>query len=300
MGTYLMLTAFHTNYIASGIFLTAMVSNPLIAEFARNLGHVDLTWMTWFKGSSLPGFLSLVLVPWLLLRLFPPEIQDTAPARQLARRELKKLGALSRDEKWLIAILLCVMAGWVTSEWHGVSNTFVALAGLSAALLTRVLRWDELLGEKRAWDAVMWFAPLLMMADALNDSGVIKFLSSHVFALLRGWSWPIALIALVVSYLYAHYTFASMTAHITALYPGFFAAALAAGAPPLLAALALGYFSNLNAGITHYGTGSAPVYYGSGYVGQGDWWRVGFLISVLNIAIWLGVGMWWWKLVGIW
>ena len=193
-----------------------------------------------------------------------------------------------------------VMTGWVTSQWHGVSNTFVALTGLSAMLLSRVLSWDDLLSEKRAWDALIWFAPLLMMADALTETGVIKFLSSHVFAVLNGWSWPIALVALVIAYLYAHYTFASMTAHITALYPGFFAAALTTGAPPLVAALALAYFSNLNAGITHYGTGSAPVYYGTGYVRQGDWWKAGFLISLMNIAIWLGVGMWWWKLLGIW
>ena len=300
MGSYLMLTAFHTTYTASAIFLTGMAANPLIADFARKLGHVDLTWMTWFKGSSLPGLLSLIVVPWLLLKLFKPEIQNTAPARELARRELQRLGPLSRDEKWLVVIMLGVMTGWVTSQWHGINNTFVALGGLSAVLLARVLTWDELLAEKKAWDALIWFGPLLMMADALTESGVIKFLSSHIFSLLQGWSWPVALIALVVAYLYAHYSFASMTAHITALYPGFFAAALAAGAPPLVAALALAYFSNLNAGITHYGTGSAPVYFGAGYVSQGDWWRVGFLISVLNLVIWLGIGMWWWKLLGIW
>jgi DASS family divalent anion:Na+ symporter len=300
MGTYLMLTGYHTTYAASGTFLTAMAANPMIADFARKLGHADLTWFTWFKGSVLPGFLTLTIVPWLLLRLFRPEIQDTAPARELARRELKRLGPLSRDEKWLMVIMIGVMTGWVTSQWHGVSNTFVAMSGICALLLARVLTWDDILSDKRAWDALTWFAPLLMMADALNETGVIKFISSHVFALLNGWAWPAALVALVLAYLYAHYTFASMTAHITALYPGFYAAALAAGAPPLISALALAYFSNLNAGITHYGTGSAPIYYGAGYVTQGEWWRVGFLISVLNIVIWLGIGMWWWKLVGIW
>jgi DASS family divalent anion:Na+ symporter len=299
MGTYLMMTAYHTTYTASAIFLTAMAANPLIADFAKKLGHVDLNWMTWFKGSSLPGFLSLCIIPWLLLRLCKPGITDTAPARELARRELARLGPMSRDEKWLVVIMIGVMTGWVTSQWHGIPNTFVALAGLSAVLLARVLTWDDLLAEKRAWDALIWFAPLLMMADALNETGVIKFISGHVFAILHGWSWPVALVALVIAYLYAHYTFASMTAHITALYPGFYAAALAAGAPPLLAALPLAYFSNLNAGITHYGTGSAPVYFGSGYVRQGDWWRIGFLISLVNIAIWLGVGMCWWKLIGI-
>jgi len=35
-------------------------------------------------------------------------------------------------------------------------------------------------------------------------------------------------------------------------------------------------------------------------VRQGEWWKVGFLISVVNLVIWMGVGSIWWKLVGIW
>ena len=110
----------------------------------------------------------------------------------------------------------------------------------------------------------------------------------------------LALAVLVIAYVYVHYGFASMTAHTTALYPGFLATALAAGAPPMLAALPLAYFSNLNAGITHYGTGSAPVYFGAGYVSQANWWKFGFLISVVNLVLWLGIGPLWWKLVGLW
>ena len=60
--------------------------------------------------------------------------------------------------------------------------------------------------------------------------------------------------------------------------------------PPLLAALPLAYFSSLNAATTHYGTGSAPVFFDAGYVRQADWWRIGFLISVVEVVIWMGVG----------
>jgi len=35
----------------------------------------------------------------------------------------------------------------------------------------------------------------------------------------------------------------------------------------------LEFFSSLNAAMTHYGTGSAPVFLGAGYVAQGTWWR---------------------------
>ena len=300
MGSFLMLVAFHTTYTASAMFLTGMVANPLIAEFARTIAHVELTWIRWAVAAIVPGLVTLTLVPYLLYRLNPPEIRDTRAAQRLAIDELHRMGPLSSRERRLIVILAGIMAGWITSPWHGLPNAFVALSGLSAILLFGVITWDDLLRETAAWNALIWFAPLIMMADALTESGVIKFLSGHVFALLNGWSWPVALVTLVIAYLYAHYTFASMTAHITALYPGFLAAALAAGAPPLVAALALAYFSNLNAGITHYGTGSAPVYFGAGYVSQTTWWRLGLIISLLNVIIWLGLGPLWWKVLGMW
>jgi len=277
-----------------------MAANPLIAEFAHKIGHVELTWMRWFSGAAVPGFLSLLIVPWILIRFFKPEIEDMGPARELARGELERMGPPMREEKWLMTIMLGVMAGWVTSPWHGIPNTFVALAGVSALLLVRVMSWDDLLAEYKAWDVLIWFAPLIMMADALNETGVIKYLSDKLFRVMQGWPWHWVLLGLVVAYLYVHYSFASMTAHATALYPGFLTAALAGGVPPLLAALPLAYFSNLDAGITHYGTGSAPVFFGAGYVKQGDWWRIGFLISIVNLIIWMGVGVCWWKLIGLW
>ena len=300
MGSFLVLVSFHATYNASAMFLTGMAANPLIAEFAAKIAHVELTWMRWISGSIVPGLLCFLTVPWLLSRWMRPEIEDTAPARELAQRELARMGPLSRRERWLVAIMIGVMAGWITSPLHGVPNTFVALAGLSAILVTGVLTWDDLLDERRAWDALIWFAPLVMMADQLNELGVVKILSAKLFVLTAGRPWPLALILLVAAYCYVHYSFASMTAHVTALYPGFLAAALAAGVPPLAAALPLAYFSNLNAAMTHYGTGSAPVYFNAGYVRQGDWWRIGFLISLVNLGIWLGVGMLWWKVVGLW
>jgi divalent anion:Na+ symporter, DASS family len=192
------------------------------------------------------------------------------------------------------------MAGWISSPWHHIPNAFVALAGVSAILISGVISWDDLLSEGRAWDALIWFAPLIMMADELNKRGVIRTLSQSLFGYTKTLPWLVALVLLVVAYLYVHYGFASMTAHITALYPAFLAAALASGAPPLVAALAFAYFSNLDAGITHYGTGSAPVYFGLGYFTQPAWWKFGFFISVLNLVIWLGIGMCWWRLIGLW
>ena len=300
IGSFLILVGFHATYTASAMFLTGMAANPLIAEFAMKIAHVELSWGRWAAAAALPGLLSLAIVPFLIYKLASPEIHDTSAARVLARRELAAMGPLSRNEKWLVVILIGVMIGWVTSSYTGVPNTFVALTGLCAILLSRVLTWNELLTETRAWDALIWFAPLLMMADAMQELGVIKVLSSSIFGSLAGLNWLVAMAILLLVYLYIHYAFASMTAHVTALYPGFLAAAVATGAPALMAALPLAFFSNLNAGLTHYGTGSAPVYFNAGYVTQSEWWKLGFLISLVNLVLWLGVGPLWWKALGFW
>ncbi len=296
-GAFITLVGFHGNYIASALFLTSMAANPLIADFAAKIAHVDLSWGRWALATLVPGLLSLTIVPYLIFRLHPPDNRDVSAARSLASRELGSMGQLSRNERWLVVVLLGVMAGWILSPWHGIPNAFVALTGICVLLVMNVLTWSDLLAERGAWDVLMWFAPLLMMSDALNESGTVKVLSGAAFAGLNGWPWQAALCALVLMYLYIHYAFGSMTAHVTALYPGFLAAAVAAGAPPMHAALALAAFSNLDAGLTHYGTGSAPIFFGAGYVSQSAWWKLGFQISLVNVVIWLGVGSLWWRLI---
>ena len=52
--------------------------------------------------------------------------------------------------------------------------------------------------------------------------------------------------------------------------------------------------------MTHYGTEPAPLLYCSVYVDTGDWWRLGALISIVNIIIWMGIGGLWWKTIGLW
>jgi len=300
LGAFLTLVGFHSTYTGSAMFLTGMAANPLIAEFARQIGNVNLTWMTWAVGAIVPGLLALAIVPLVIFRLQPPRLRETEAARTVARDELSKMGSLKRQELVLVVVLLVVMIGWVTSPWHGLSNTIVALGGVSALLVTGVITWDQLLGERRAWEALIWFGALIMMADALLQAGVVGVLSKSVFHFVQGWPAIAALVGLSTVYLYVHYGFASMTAQVTALYPGFLAAVLASGVNPLVGALVLAYFSNINAAMTHYGTGSAPVYFGTGYVSQRTWWKMGFLISIVNITLWLGVGLLWWRLLGWW
>ena len=63
----------------------------------------------------------------------------------------------------------------------------------------------------------------------------------------------------------------------------------------MLAAIALGQLSNVMGCLSTYGIGSAPPYYGAGYVPQAKWYQLGFLLSIFYIAVWLFAGGAWWK-----
>mgnify|MGYP001576667605 FL=1 len=92
----------------------------------------------------------------------------------------------------------------------------------------------------------------------------------------------------------------SSTAHVLAMFPPFVVMLAGLGTPPALAVYCLACLVNLAAGLTHYGTTSAPIVFAEGYVGFGDWWRVGFIASLVNLAIWLTIGFAWWRLLGFW
>ena len=115
-----------------------------------------------------------------------------------------------------------------------------------------------------------------------------------------GLAWQASFGILVLLYFYTHYFFASGAAHIGAMFTAFLSVATALGTPPLFGALVLAFLSNLMGGLTHYGIGSAPVFYGAGYVPLSQWWGYGFLCSVVNLIIWVGVGGVWWKFLGLW
>ena len=67
----------------------------------------------------------------------------------------------------------------------------------------------------------------------------------------------------------------------------------------MLAALSLGYVSNLFGSITHYGSGQGAVYYGANYVSLQEIFKIGGMMAVFNIFIWGSVGPVWWKFIGL-
>ena len=296
---FLTLTAYNGTVITSSMFLTAMVANPLSVQFAAAQG-ITITWGMWSLAAVVPGMVSLVVVPLVIYWLCPPGAVKTPDAPVSARAALAALGPITRHERLMAGISIVLLAFWILGSAIGLDVTSAALVAVAALLLTGVLGWDDACREQEAWNTFVWFATVVMMATFLGQFGLITWFTGAVEPLFDGVGWVPGLVGLSLVYFYAHYFFASNTTHVTAMYAPFLAVALMLGAPPLLAALVLAFFSNLFASLTHYGTAPAPILFGSGHVPLATWWRVGAAVSIVNITIWLGIGAAWWKVLGLW
>jgi len=300
LGAFLMASVYQCNVIVCAMFLTGQASNPIIARFAQQVTGIEITYARWAFGAIVPGILSLVLVPLVLYRVFPPEVKHTPGASKLASEELRVMGPPKWSEWLMLLVFLLVSVLWMTSKLHGIDYAAVALLGISVLLITGVLDWEDLISERAAWGVFIWYGGLLRMAEALGQTGITKRFAEASASLTTGWKWWLALASLLLIYFYAHYVFASITAHVTAMFVPFLIVILAAGTPTYLAVLSLAYFSNLAAALTHYGTTPAPIYFGAGYTTQRTWWTLGLITSLITIAVWTVVGFTWWKILKLW
>ncbi len=298
IGSFLMMVAYQGSTITSAMFLTAMAANPFLAGLAADAGY-SLTWGTWALAGLVPGLISLAVMPCVVYKLYAPAIKETPHAAEIARHKLDEMGKFELKEWLMFGVFLLLLILWIFGAFFNLSATVAAMVGLSLILILGVLNWNDVVNEHAAWDTFIWFSTLIMMATQLNTLGFTPWVSEQVVHVVGGMSWLPAFIILALVYFYSHYFFASNTAHVGAMFPAFFLVAIGVGTPPQIALLVFAFSSSLMGGLTQYGSGPAPIYFGSGYIDVKDWWRMGFLLSVVNIVIWMGIGPLWWRLVGI-
>lgn len=312
VGTYLALVNYHANPITSAMFLTATAPNPLVVDYVARATNQSfhLSWTTWALCMLLPGLVCLLLMPLVIYLLSPPELKATPNAVDYARTELAKMGPLAASEKVMMGTFLLLLVLWanVPAMLFGpaftLDPTVVAFVGLFALIITGTIDWDDVLSEKSAWDTLVWFGALVMMAEQLNKVGVIAWFSGGMnnAIVASGMGWELIAATLVLVFVFSHYLFASTTAHVSAMMLAF----LGVGSQLIPGEYVVPFMLMMTAGsaimmtLTHYATGTSPIIFGSGYVTMGNWWRVGFVMCVFELLIFAFVGGVWWKVLGYW
>ncbi len=291
IGAYLMWTAFAATCVTSSMFVTAVAPNLLALELVKKATGIEVTWVQWFTSFLPIGAPLLLALPWLIYKIYPPEIRRSAEVPQWAAQELARLGTISRRELTMAALVVVALGLWIFGG-NVIDAALVALVAVSLMIVCRVVSWDDILNHAAAWNTLVWFATMINLADGLNKTGFITWFGQHAAALLAGHSPLLVLVALVAFFYLVHYMFAGLTAHTTAVLPVMLAAGAAVpGMPVRTLALLLVFSLGIMGVLTPYATGPAPIYYGCGYITRRDFWRLGLIFGLIFLAALLLIGV---------
>jgi DASS family divalent anion:Na+ symporter len=235
----------------------------------------------------------------LLFKLSPPEMKKSEEAPLWARQQLEKLGPLSLIEKKMMGIFALTLGLWIFAEQLHINATTTAMLGVSMAIMAGVITFEDALSDKDAWHTLLWLGILIGMSKYLQIFGFVDYLTGHLSHFLTEFSGIQSFYLLTISYFFLGYMFAGNSAHVSALYIAFLSLLISLGAPPLLSALVLAFMSSLYSSLTHYGSTAGGVYFSTNFVHIRTWWSVGFVVSMVNLSVWLGLGSIWWRYLGL-
>ena len=291
-GTYLMMTYIAGQTISSALWLTGMAANPVGAGIGAQFG-VNMSFGNWFFVASVPCFIALALIPFILYKMFPPDYKHTPEAPKLARKGLEEMGPMTTKEWIMGGTFLGMILLWAFSPVLNINLAIVAFLGLAILILANVYTLQDIReGGGDALETYVWFAILYMMSTALNDMGFMKTLGEQMATYIGGYNWVTVYVVLILLYIVIHYLFVSQTAHLLALYAVFLQVAVSAGVPAALMAFMLSFSTNLFAVITPQASSSNILFVGSGFLPSREIYKQGAVITVLNTVIFLLATPW--------
>jgi L-tartrate/succinate antiporter len=291
IGSYLMWVALASTCVTSSAFLTSFAPNPLSVSLVQKIAGISISWVEWFL-AMLPVCAVLFLAtPYLVYLIYPPTQKTSAQAPAWAAKELVALGPMSRKEVTLAVLAVGALFLWIFGG-SLINATTVALVAVGLMIPCQVVTWDDLLGNKPAWNILFWYGMLMAVADGLSRVGFLSWFCLNLSSYFANFSTLTMIILMVAVFWYASFFFASITALTTALFPPFLMAAMLVPGLPLKPFVLLMCGSlGLRGILTPYAVAPATIYYGSGYIATQDHWRLGFIFSTIYLVVFLGLGL---------
>jgi len=296
MGAYLMFCGMATLSLSSALWLTAMAGNPLGAEIGRTMGF-NVSFGSWLLASAVPTLLAIALLPLLLYKVFPPEVKATPEAPAAARKALAAMGPLSVQEKIVAATFIVMVVLWGLAGTLKLDLTAVAFLGLGVLLASGVLTLKDIGQQGDVLATFMWFAILYTLSGQLNALGFMGYLGQRLGAALGGLPWPAVYVILVLAYVVLHYLFVSQTAHVLALFGVFLGVGAQLHVPVPVLGFALLFSTCYFSTITPQASSANLLAVGSGYLTQGELYKLGTITTAFNVLLLLVVGTPWLLLV---
>lgn len=195
-GAALMLGIAYAASIGGVATLVGTPTNAVFAGVVQSTFGISINFVEWMKLGFPLALVTLMICWWFLVRVaFPSEIAELPGGRQTIRNEIRQIGPMAREEKWVLAVFstvatLWILRGFIKIELFSmVEDSTIAIAGALLLFLIPsnfkkrefVLDWET--AVKIPWDVLLLFGGGFALATAFANSGLTNFLAMKLTVL---------------------------------------------------------------------------------------------------------------------
>ncbi len=271
-------------------------ANQIAIEFLEGFGGRSISFIEWFA-FGLP--MVVLFVPIMAVYLWKRSRIHVDPerfveARRVAVNEHRKLGRPDHDQVIVLAVLMAVVAGWLTQTFHGVHAGIVALAGAVALFILGKLLPEDL--GRISWPSLLTFGGGLTLGLFLVRTGTADYLATRLVGL--GDVPEVVAVLAVAAITLLLTTVASNTASAAILIPLAIPLAGVLGVSPVGLVMVVAIASSVDFALV-VGTPPTMIAYSTRLYTAGQIFRRGIVLDLVGIVLLVFVVTRIWELFGL-
>lgn len=243
---------------------------------------------------SFPLVLLLFAVGWGALKiLFPPDIQNIDQARKVLKQKAVFMGKLTFQEKGIALVMGATLFCWFGyGDQLGIAN--IAIISIVLLFVLNLITW-KMVEAHINWAIVLMYGGAICLGEVMSESGAALWLAEQLFSGLVESGTVFLLVIALLSTLFT--TFMSNSAVIAILLPTAISMSPAYGISPALATMTVILPSNF-AFILPIATPASALAYSSRFLTLREMIWSGSILSLLGMAFYLLLLMFYWPMVG--
>lgn len=296
LGKALLLSVAVTTLITSGTVIVGASSMMYSAGAFEELAGVSLSYVAWLRMNAPITLASCLLLYPAVVKLFPPERTQAAHFRGFIEEQLAKMGALSRGEWTVIALLALLGYLWT----HEFSDRYPVEVGVALVLMlpfVGVLKWNEV-SKQVSWGTIILLGAGLGLSTGLKESGAAQWLVGRAFGDSAGAS-PVYLGLLVIAAtVVLRLGMVNMVGVTATLLPVVLPLAMSFGLNPLWLGMLCALSSTTGFFLPSQGVTQGTTY-GLGYFNTRDMMRLGTCALLIYVAVMMAGATLYWPLLGV-
>ncbi len=261
------------------------------AAFLKEFTGIELSFFDWTLYALPAAIITIPISTLAVYLVFRPDSRFRLPSFD------EKPQPWSTQEKRTLLILCVVLVAWLTKGLHGLDYSVTGMLGVTALVLTGILKWDDI-HQKLEWGTALFiFGGGLSLGLAMEGSGAARYFAYLVLPFVQGGGWLLLFVGIGVFSALVTNVMANVAA-AALLLPIAIPLAQLEGVDPRVIALCLGMCTSF-AMLLVIGCPPNAIAYSYGQFSSRDLSKAGALTLVLCISALVGVVSIWWKVLGL-